>query len=209
MNVKAKAISGSLSITTMLVTMMTFGEIDPARGDAAEAEAAVNSIVGDGVSVTARADGIKARVDNAVAEAAVAEALKDTSEAKKSEEARGGGEGETGPRKATIKIGGDPRAKFSGKCLVGEEEKAIDVRGPELYAYELGDEKLQCEIRKDGEGALTVVLTSGDSVRSVQRAGGERSVTIIAYSNNAGASASMSQMITSSFRPTAGVRGGR
>ena len=187
----------------MLVTMMTFGEIDPTRGDAAEAEAAVNSIIGDRVSVKARSDGIKARVDNAVGEA-----LKDTSEAKKSEEARGGGEGETGPRKATLKIGGDPRAKFSGKCLIGEKEKGIDLRGPELYAYELGDEKLQCEIRKDGEGALTVVLTSGDSVRSVQRAGGERSVTKIAYSNNGGLSASLSQMITSSVRPTAEVRGG-
>jgi hypothetical protein len=98
------------------------------------------------------------------------------------------------PREVTLEIRGDRDTKFSGKCSVGGDERRIGGRVPERYSYELDGEKLECEIRKDGPGALEVVLAAGDDVRSVHRQTGAGSSTVnLTYSGN-GASSSTSQI---------------
>ena len=75
------------------------------------------------------------------------------------------------PEELTLKVGGDPGSEFSGVCSLGKEEKTIGGSVPERYVFEPGDAELECEIRKEGGGALEVVV-AGDNVRSVQRSGG-------------------------------------
>jgi hypothetical protein len=72
-------------------------------------------------------------------------------------------------RKVALEIRGQRGTRFSGTCSIGGEERRISGRVPESYSNELGGEKLECEIRKDGPGALEVVLGAGNNVRSVQR----------------------------------------
>jgi hypothetical protein len=87
--------------------------------------------------------------------------------------------GEDRSRKFALKVGGDPGTGFSGTCAVGEAEKAIGDRVPERYVFEPGDARIECEIRKDGEGVLEVVV-AGEGVRSVQRTGpGEGTIKLV------------------------------
>jgi hypothetical protein len=72
-------------------------------------------------------------------------------------------------RKVALEIRGERGTRFSGTCSIGGEEMRIGGRAPESYSYEPGGEKLECEIRKAGPGALEVVLVAGNDVRSRQR----------------------------------------
>ena len=84
----------------------------------------------------------------------------------------------------TLKIGGDPGTKFSGRCSVGSEEKIFGGRVPARYVYEPGGGELECEMRKGGAGTLEVVLAAGNNVRSVQRTSAQRSTINFAYSSS-------------------------
>lgn len=91
----------------------------------------------------------------------------------------GGDTGDVGaPRKVTMRIMGDPKTEFSGVCLVGQTEKALDGRVPERYVFEPRGKGLECELRTHGGGALGILLTDGTGVRSEQRTtAGERTLT--------------------------------
>jgi hypothetical protein len=112
-------------------------------------------------------------------------------------EARANDDSEHPSRKVTLEIRGDRGTRFSGKCSIGGDERRIGGRVPESYSYEVGGKKLECEIRKDGPGALEVELAAGDDVRSMHRQTGAGSGIIrLTYSGD-GVSSSQSQVSSS------------
>jgi hypothetical protein len=124
--------------------------------------------------------------DNAVARAgdgAVARAGDVEARAKGGEDevVTNGGGGSA--QEVTLEVGGDDGTRFSGVCFVGGQEKVIGGRVPARYVYQPGGDKLECEIRKEGSGALEVVLTAGSNVRSVQRTEAQKSTINVAYSS--------------------------
>lgn len=142
-----------------------------------------------GDAVARAGDGAVARTGDVVARAGAGAAAR-AGDA----EARADADSEDTSRKVALEIRGDRGTKFSGKCSVGGDEKRIGGRVPESYSYEVGGEKLECEIRKDGPGTLEVVLAAGDDVRSVHRqTGAGSSIINLTYSGN-GASSSTSQV---------------
>ena len=80
-------------------------------------------------------------------------------------------EGRDGNRELTLTVTGKPGTKFAGSCSVGGEERTFNGEAPERYTFEPRDEKLECEVRKQGGGTLGVLFTDGGSVRSEQRTG--------------------------------------
>ena len=80
-------------------------------------------------------------------------------------------EGRDGNREVTLTVTGKPGTEFAGSCSVGGEERTFNGEAPERYTFEPRDEKLECEVRKGGGGALGVLFTDGESVRSEQRTG--------------------------------------
>ena len=132
--------------------------------------------------------------DNAVARAgdgAVARAGDVEARAKGGEDVVGtNGEGESA-RAVTLDVGGDDGTRFSGVCFVGRQEKDISGRVPARYVFQPGGDKLECEIRKEGSGALEIVLAAGSNVRSVQRTDAQKSTINFTYSNG-GLSSSVS-----------------
>ena len=87
---------------------------------------------------------------------------------------QGGAEsGGTRAQEAILEIKGDPGTEFSGSCTVGDEEKKISGQAPERFVYELGGQRLGCEIRKDSAGGnLQLVFTAGGNTRAVQQISG-------------------------------------
>jgi hypothetical protein len=218
----------------LLLAAAACGGAGQAHGGSAEAEAKVEqeataqersrlaepTAEGNGThEVVARAgdaDGAEARAGDAVARA-------ENSRAQKGEAAREAGGGETPrknaagekrpledrpresrPEELTLKVGGDPGTAFSGVCSLGKKEKTIGGSVPERYVFEPGAAGLECEIGKEGGGALEVVV-AGYNVRSVQRSGGAGEGTVrfafsgdgISYSTS---SISLSQTTASSDR---------
>ncbi len=158
---------------------------DPESGQKTEVQkspqAAKASAEDDGSDpVAARAGDAEARTDSAGARAGDAEAGTGGSAVR-----AGGvritengpvGAGETtedrdGKREVTLTVTGKPGTKFAGSCSVGEDEKTFNGEAPERYAFEPRDEKLECEVRKEGGGTLGIVFADGESVRSEQRTG--------------------------------------
>ncbi len=140
--------------------------------------------VGDGV--VARAGDIEVRADDgAVARAGNGEARINDREKTPGRDTVGEDQG------VTLEIGGDPGTKFSGTCSVGSEQNTIGGRVPARYGYHLGGDELECEIRKEGSGALEVVLAAGSNVRSVQRTSAQKSTINFAYSSSGGISSSI------------------
>jgi hypothetical protein len=115
-----------------------------------------------------------------------------------------GDESEDRARRVTLKVTGDQGTSFSGVCSVGEREEAIEGRVPERYAYEPGDARLECEIRKKDAGALEVVVT-GEGIHSVQRSNAQGGTVRFALSgggvSSSTSSVSQTQTIESSHRP--------
>ncbi len=145
-------------------------------------------------AIVARADGAKARVgDGAVArvggrqvragEVAVARAERGETRINVRDKAPDRG-AEDRSREITLKIGGTTGTKFSGRCSVGGVEETLGGRVPARYVYESDAEKLECEIRKSGAGALEVVLAAGNYVRSVQRTSAPGGTINFAYSGS-------------------------
>jgi len=150
-----------------------------------------------GRGAAARAGDARARAGDAVARAgagAVARAGDVEARAKDDEETKStDADSEDPSRKVTLEIRGERGTRFSGTCSIGSEERRIGGRAPESYSYEPGGEKLECEIRKDGPGALEVVLASGTDVRSVQRQTGVGTGIIsLSYSGDGAAGVSSS-----------------
>jgi hypothetical protein len=79
--------------------------------------------------------------------------------------------GRDGNREVTLTVTGKPGTKFAGSCSVGGDERTFNGEAPERYTFEPRDEKLACEVRKQGGGTLGILFTDGGSVRSEQRTG--------------------------------------
>ncbi len=99
---------------------------------------------------------------------------------------------DTSPQKATLgkgpdssgivlRLEGDPKTTFSGICTVGGKENVLSGRVPKRYAFE--GQKLSCRIQKQdpGRGSLKVILTAGDTTRSVQQTNTRGGVIHISY----------------------------
>jgi hypothetical protein len=139
----------------------------------------------EGGAIARAGDNVVARAgDGAVARAGEAEARANGGEEVVGKNARGA-------RKITLEVGGDDGTRFSGVCSVGGEEKSISGRVPTRYDYHPGGDKLECEIHKEGDGALEVVLVAGSNVRSVQRTDAPESTINFVYSGG-GLSSSVS-----------------
>lgn len=81
-----------------------------------------------------------------------------------------------------LRLEGDPKTRFSGRCTDGEQETVLKGRVPQRYAYNLAGDELRCRIQKRGagDGSLKVILTAGNTTRSVQQTntrGGEISIS--------------------------------
>ena len=141
--------------------------------------------------------GLRGRLRLATARTGDAEA-RVSAQANDREEVKGtSAEADDTPHKVTVEVGGERGTKFSGTCSVGDEEKRIGRRVPQSYYWESSGEKLECEILKNGPGALEVMVTAGDDVYSVQRQTGAGSSTInLTYSGNwaSGVASSASQV---------------
>jgi hypothetical protein len=143
-------------------------------------------------AIVARADGARARVgDSAVARAGGRQARAgEVARAERGEtrinvrDKAPDTDAEDRSREITLKIGGTPGTKFSGRCSVGGVEETLGGRVPARYVYESDAEKLECEIRKSGAGALGVVLAAGNDVRSVQRTSAPGGTINFAYSGS-------------------------
>ncbi len=95
----------------------------------------------------------------------------------------------------TLKIAGDKGTRFSGVCLVGQEEHKVSGRVPQSFEYDLNDRRLECEIRKrDARGAELKVVLKDENTSFVQRSAGGGDTTMrLAYEND-----SLSSSVSSS-----------
>ncbi len=94
-----------------------------------------------------------------------------------------------------LKLKGDEGVEFSGTCSVGGEEQEIQGQVPEEFTFALDGDELECEVRKEGDGTLKLVLLSGDD-RVSQRVSGDATLKF-SYSGN-GVSSSTSSVSGSS-----------
>jgi hypothetical protein len=72
----------------------------------------------------------------------------------------------------TLNIEGSPGTEFSGTCIIGgKEEQKISGRVPKRFIYELDDQRLECEIRKQSSnsGQMEVEFSAGGQTNSVQQ----------------------------------------
>lgn len=169
-------------------------EEDGSKGGVVARAGEARARAGDG-AVARAGDAVARAGAGAMARAGDVEARANGDEENKSTDA----DSQDTPREITLKIRGDRGTKFSGACSIGGEKKRIGGQVPESYSYDPGDEKLECEIRKDGPGTLEVALASGDEVRSVQRQTGTGSSIIhLTYSGGGAAVFSSSQSQVSS-----------
>jgi hypothetical protein len=145
----------------------------------------------------AEVGGAKARAGAAEARAASVTRAGDAKKGKwgavAASEAKMQKEGEDHPRKVTLKVLGARGTSFSGVCSVAGREETVEGRVPKRYVYELGDGKLECEVRNESGGVQRVKLTregvysllqsdtSGSTVR-VTFSGGDTSTSISSIS---------------------------
>ncbi len=83
-----------------------------------------------------------------------------------------------------LRLEGDPKTTFSGLCTVGGEERSVLLgKVPKRYAFDLDGQKLSCRIQKQdsGKGDLKVILTAGDTTRSVQQTSTHNGFINISY----------------------------
>ncbi len=82
-----------------------------------------------------------------------------------------------------LRLEGDPKTTFSGICVVGGRESVLSGRVPKRYAFDPEGKRLSCHIQKQdpGGGSLKVILTAGDTTRSVQQTNARNGVIKISY----------------------------
>ena len=158
---------------------------DPKSGQKTEAQKsprpAKASAGDDGDNpVAARAGDAEARADGAGAwaggaKAGTGEAAAQAGSVRVTENgpegAEDSAEGRDGNRSVTLEVTGEPGTKYAGSCSVGGDERTFNGEAPERYTFEPRDEKLECEVRKQGGGTLGILFADGGSVRSEQRTG--------------------------------------
>lgn len=116
--------------------------------------------------------------------------------------------GKARSEEASLEMKGDSGTEFSGSCTVGDREEEVSGQVPESFDFELGGERLDCEISKESaDGNLQVIFSAGPNTRSVQQiSGGTLNFTyengrISSFStSSSGSSAQVnsSQVVTSS-----------
>ncbi len=142
------------------------GTRDSARGEATSSEKrGAVAQAGEGKAV---ANSGEAEASAGNGEARAGDAVAGNGKARAGNVVAGDGKGrESGngslPGKVILRIGGDLGAKFSGTCTVGGEEKDVTGRVPGRFAYDLDEQKLECEIRKvePASSALDISVNAG------------------------------------------------
>ena len=81
------------------------------------------------------------------------------------------GEEPGGQPEVVLRLEGGPRTTFSGLCSVGNEQSVLDGKVPKSFTFDPRGRELSCRIQKrdDGRGALKIILTAGNTTRSVQQ----------------------------------------
>ncbi|QIN77611.1 hypothetical protein GBA65_02790 [Rubrobacter marinus] len=134
-------------------------------------------------------DGADARIEDGPSvegdEATVGEG--ESAEEDEAEESEGAtpGDGEV-----VLRMRGDEGVEFSGTCSVGGEEREMEGQVPDEFTFALDGDELECEVRKEGEGTLKMVLVS-ENDRIVQKVSGDSTMKF-AYSGNGSSSSTTS-----------------
>ena len=81
------------------------------------------------------------------------------------------GEEPGGQPEVVLRLEGGPGTTFSGLCSVGNEQSVLDGKVPKSFTFDPRGRELSCRIQKrdDGRGALKIILTAGNTTRSVQQ----------------------------------------
>jgi hypothetical protein len=195
-----KALALPLAVGALILATAACGGTQHAYGGAAvaaEEHTAVDDPDPREPEKVAEVGGAKARAGAAEARAASVTRAGDAKKGKwgavAASEAKMQKEGEDHPRKVTLKVLGARGTSFSGVCSVAGREETVEGRVPKRYVYELGDGKLECEVRNESGGVQRVKLTregvysllqsdtSGSTVR-VTFSGGDTSTSISSIS---------------------------
>lgn len=84
-----------------------------------------------------------------------------------------------------LRFEGDPKTRFFGRCTDGGQETVLKGRVPRRYAYNLAGGELRCRIQKQGAGgSLKVILTAGNTTRSVQQVNASGAEINISYKSS-------------------------
>lgn len=112
--------------------------------------------------------------------------------AKEEAERADAGDVEAAPGEAVLALVGAEGTRFSGTCTIGGEESEIGGQVPARYTFDLGEDGIECEVRKtDSGGTLKVIFAAGGS-RSVQSTTGSGSTITIAYDDGSFSSSTVS-----------------
>lgn len=143
------AILGVLASVALAVGLAGLGPAEAGRGDA-DAEVRAGDAVVNGSDV--RIEGGPTVEDG---EASVGDDPGEEEVREEADSAPASGE-------VVMTMKGDEGVAFSGTCSVGGEERQIEGQVPEELTFALDGGKLECEIRKEGEGTLKLSLVAGD-----------------------------------------------
>jgi hypothetical protein len=93
------------------------------------------------------------------------------------------GDDDRGEPGVVIRLEGDPLTTFSGLCSVGAEQKVLSGQVPKRFEFDLKGRQLSCRIEKrdNKKGNLKVVLTAGETTRSVQQTNTPDGVIKVSY----------------------------
>ncbi len=93
------------------------------------------------------------------------------------------GDDDGGEPGVVIRLEGDSRTTFSGLCSVGAEQKVLSGQVPKRFEFDLKGRQLSCRIEKrdNKKGDLKVVLTAGETTRSVQQTNTPDGVIKVSY----------------------------
>lgn len=148
---------------------------------------------GGGEKAEERAERAKERAEEAEEKAEkLAERAERKQRGEKGAQSRAKDSGDGRTREVALELKGDRGTALSGSCVAGDEETTIEGEVPQSFEYTLnGQEKLECQIEKEGEGTLKVTLT-GDGVDAVQRVGPQAASVNLTYGGGGGVSFSTS-----------------
>lgn len=79
----------------------------------------------------------------------------------------GAGDDNVRPGRVRLKIGGEPGARFSGTCTLGDEEREVSGQVPGRFVFEPEGREVECELRNGGPdaGPLEFSVTVGGENR--------------------------------------------
>ena len=93
------------------------------------------------------------------------------------------GEEPGGQPEVVLRLEGGPKTAFSGLCSVGDERSVLSGRVPKRFTFNPRGRELACRIEKrdEGPGALRIILTAGNTTRSVQQTNSPNSIVNVTY----------------------------